>query len=166
MIYRSSKSYDHHSQDLLKILNELDLSLKPPLSERVNLRDFVKKIKEKGVIESAYSEDGKEIVGMIAYYNNDQKTKRAYMTFLGVRPNFQGKGIAKKLVDICLENCIRSNMESVEAEIGEENKKAFNLFRSRKFEIKEVKKNRYKKGVNNILIRKNLVPKKKKLRRP
>jgi len=83
-------------KQLLTFLNNIDNDFNPPLSRKVNLRDYVEKIITNA--ELILDFDGDEIIGLVVVYCNDELNERAYIPLVGVDSLHRKKGIAKKLM--------------------------------------------------------------------
>lgn len=82
---------------LSTFLKDVDNDFHPPLSQRVNVEDFITKVLNFAHIESENTADG-DIKGIIIGYTNNKKDKYAYLTLLAVRKQFRRKGLAKSLL--------------------------------------------------------------------
>lgn len=92
-------------------LYEIDEEFKVPLSKRVNLNEYAKKMKELANIYVMIEEN--KIVGDIAFYKNDLKNYTAYVTLVGTLKEYQNKGIANSLLKKCIEDLKNSPMKKV-----------------------------------------------------
>ena len=90
----------HDERSLLLFLNKVDKDFSPPLSSKVDLKDYILKIQEKA--ELITEEQNGLIRGLVILYCNDFETKIAYISLVGVLPEFRGMGIAK----ICMSQAI------------------------------------------------------------
>jgi ribosomal protein S18 acetylase RimI-like enzyme len=153
MKIRYSKEYNYEFEELYSLVKKLDSLFVPPLSERVDLQEYVKKIDNKGSLELAYSNEEK-LIGTIAYYNNDLINRFAYITYLGVLPEFQGNGIAKRLIKRCIKHCEENGMEQVGIETWEKNTPVIQLYKKFDFELKNIKSDR--KNINSVKLIKEL----------
>lgn len=81
---------------LLDFLNSVNEDFNSPLTEKVCLEEYVKKITEKAELIIEYVDD--DIVGMVVLYCNDVISGIAYIPFCAVRKEFRGKGIARQLM--------------------------------------------------------------------
>lgn len=90
----------HDERSLLLFLNKVDKDFSPPLSSKVDLKDYILKIQEKA--ELIIEEQNGLIRGLVILYCNDFETKIAYISLVGVLPEFRGMGIAK----ICMSQAI------------------------------------------------------------
>ena len=90
----------HDERSLLLFLNKVDKDFSPPLSSKVDLKDYILKIQEKA--ELITEEQNGLIRGLVILYCNDFETKIAYISLVGDLPEFRGMGIAK----ICMSQAI------------------------------------------------------------
>jgi len=141
--------------DILHLLGRLDGFFRPPLSSRVDLGAYSEKLISRAEIDYMLS-DGREIAGLIAYYCNDAQSKVAYITYLGLLPEYHGKGMAGKLLDACISRCMLQNMHEIVVYTDEMNEKAIGLYKSRGFETSVVSSDRWCKGLNSIKLQKDL----------
>ena len=84
------------SVKLLNFLQNIDADFNPPLSSKVYLPDYVKKITDKADLILDY--DGNEISGLVVMYCNDLVNKKAYIPLVGVSSRYRNRGIARKLM--------------------------------------------------------------------
>lgn len=100
-----------HDIDSLKcLLYQLDKTFPIPLSKKTDLDVLANKFLEKGYVYIAL--DGMNPVGMVGFYANDFKQYRAYISVVGVLPNYQGQGIAKQMMIGTLAICKKNGMTS------------------------------------------------------
>lgn len=83
-------------EKMKNFLYEMDKEFKVPLSKRLNLNEYAKKLKELADVYIMVEEN--KIVGGIAFYKNDLKNYIAYITFVGVSKKYHNKGIANLLL--------------------------------------------------------------------
>lgn len=127
MIFKNSNNFSVQDSHVLSLLKQLDNYFYPALSKRVNLNIYADKLISKGSIDLAYSTNG-EPVGLIGYYCNDTESGAAYISVLGVLPKYQGKGIARTLLQMCIANCRTQNMKTVTVKTEKQNQKALKLY--------------------------------------
>lgn len=138
MITITSKSSIYY--DLIKlqsILLELDKLFDPVLSSRTNLQQYAEKINKYANLELAIDHN-KNITGLLAYYCNNQQTKIGFITLLGVLPEYQNAGIAKKLLLNCISGCIREKMKIVTVKTEVANSKAISFYQKNGFNMQEM----------------------------
>lgn len=102
-----------------------DADFVPPLSERVEINEYARKIVSKAIRFEAWS--GDTLVGLLAVYYNDQ-IKRAYITSVSVLRAWTSNGIATHLVGQCIEHMKVSDMRQVSLEVANGNAPAIKLY--------------------------------------
>ena len=132
VVIQSSSESPLNKTDVIGILQRLDDFFYPPLSSRVDLDAYSEKLLSVASIEYLLSEN-KEIAGLIAYYCNDTENKIAYITYIGLLPEYHGKGIAGKLLDTCISRCMLRQMCRIIVCADEMNEKVIGLYKSRGF---------------------------------
>lgn len=148
---KDSKGYD--KQEVLKLVRTLDSYFEPPLSQRVNLQEYVNKLDQYATMGLAYNESN-ALTGLIAFYDNDQENKEGYITYLAVLPEFKGKGIANKLLETCIMVCQKKGMNSISVETWENNEPVIRLYKKFGFKIKKKVVDRI--SSNSLKLRKEL----------
>jgi ribosomal protein S18 acetylase RimI-like enzyme len=112
-------------------LHRCDADFVPPLSYRVNINDYAQKIASKATRFEAWSAG--ELVGLVAAYCNDQKTRVAHITSVSVLKGWKGKSIAQTLIHKCLEHAKTAGMRQVGLEVASVNVPAINLYIKSRF---------------------------------
>lgn len=103
-----------------------DTDFVPPLSGRVEIRDYAKKIASKATRFEAWS--GGIPVGLVAAYCNDQENRIAYITSVSVLKEWTRKGIAAGLVGQCVEHAKVSGMRQISLAVAADNTPAIKLY--------------------------------------
>lgn len=103
-----------------------DADFVPPLSGRVDIRNYAQKIVDKATRFEAWSSD--TLVGLVATYCNDQKTRTAHITSVSVLKAWTGKGIAARLIDQCVEHALAVGMRQIGLEVAADNLNAIKLY--------------------------------------
>lgn len=80
-----------------------------------------------------------QIVGFIAFYDNDKINRCGFLSMIIVSKQFQGSGIGSALLRMCIEQCKKNKMTNLCLEVNEENRKAFNWYE--KVGFKEERRN-------------------------
>lgn len=75
---------------VVEYMKKTDADYDIPMSMRVNIGDYVKKIVSKAVTIAAMEND--EIIGMANFYCNDMETKTCYITNVSISKKAQEKG--------------------------------------------------------------------------
>jgi ribosomal protein S18 acetylase RimI-like enzyme len=113
----------------LEIFNHLsacDAEFVEALIERVNIKEYSKKIYNKAIRFEAWA--GDTLVGLVAAYCNDQTKRMAYITSVSVLIKWQGKGIAAQLIIRCIEHARILGMHCISLEVARGNAPAIGLY--------------------------------------
>lgn len=108
-----------------------DADFVPPLSGRVEIRDYAQKIASNAIRFEAWS--GVTLVGLAAVYCNDQETRIGYITSVSVLKAWTGKGIAARLVGQCVEHAKTLRMRQISLEVASDNTSAIKLYKKSGF---------------------------------
>lgn len=109
-----------------------DAKFTPPLSDRVEIREYAKKIVRNGIRFEAWS--GNALVGLVAAYCNDHVSGKAYITSVSVIEDWTGKGIALKLMNHAIEHARRTGMHHISLQVGRNNTSALSLYQKLGFD--------------------------------
>lgn len=120
-------------EDIITFLNNVDLLFPIPRSEKVDIREYVKKVLAIGKIFVCIYED--TIVGINLFYANDSKTKQAWISTLVVNEEFKSKGIGTNLIDKMKEYCLEKGMNEIFLYTHKNNKRAIEFYIKNGFEI-------------------------------
>jgi ribosomal protein S18 acetylase RimI-like enzyme len=103
----------------------------PPLSGRVEIKDYAQKIFSKATRIEAWLDGA--LIGLVAVYCNDQENRIAYITSVSVLRVWTGKGITTRLLDQCVEHAKASGMRQINLEVAGDNVRAIKLYEKRGF---------------------------------
>lgn len=112
-------------EDIRTHLLSCDQHFSPPLSERVDLVAYSRKVRDNALTVEAW--DGKTLVGLVAGYMNTAE-RSSYITNVSVLPNFAGKSVATKLLDAFVEHAKTASIETIALEVSKANSAAMHLF--------------------------------------
>jgi ribosomal protein S18 acetylase RimI-like enzyme len=122
--------------EVLGHLAECDDDFVPPLSSRVDLGEYARKIHDLAVTFEAW--DGDKLAGLLAAYFNDAKNRRGYITNVSLVREYSGQGIAARLLEMSLGYARELKYKEIELEVNEANSRAVHLYRKHGFEtVKE-----------------------------
>ena len=123
--------YDH--ENIFSILHYFDTLFDPALSHRfTNLAKYAEKLACNAIFYVAKDTD---FLGFIAFYANDNDSRTAYLILLAVQPVAQSKGLAKKLLDLCIETSKNNGMLTLKLEVRKNNCKAIRFYKRNGFEF-------------------------------
>lgn len=126
-----NKSSELH---IIEHLSVCDENFLPPLSHRVNIKDYAKKLKRNSIRFEAWS--GNTLIGMVAIYCNDNRL--AYISSVSVLNDWTGKGIARKLMRQCIENVKKKGVQQLSLEVNQENFVAIELYEKSGFIMNKI----------------------------
>lgn len=115
-------------EKIVEFVDSMDKFFNPSIGKQVSLDDYIKKLKNQGHILGGLDSD-KNITCLIGFYANDQINQKAFISYLSVSPEYQGKGLAKKLIKEVLSICKKKNMKICQVTTWSENKNALSLYR-------------------------------------
>lgn len=116
----SSASYD----ELLHHLWSCDKNHNPKLSERLDIPNYARKIFEKSVTFEAWSKD--HLIGLIAAYLDNEE--QGFITNVSVSEEYMKKGIAKTLIQHCINDAVCKRIGILSLEVSNKNNTAINLY--------------------------------------
>lgn len=119
---------------ILQHLQACDNNFLPPLSKKINLQAYAKKIYDNTVTFEAW--DNNILIGLVAAYFNDTDKIVGFITNVSTIKEYGGQGIASKLMNQCILYGQQHNFESIHLEVFSENRVAFNLYK--KFGFTEI----------------------------
>lgn len=120
----------------LSFVREIDFRFIPHLSERVCLKEYVKKILDNGNVVSI--QQNNNIISAVAFYCNDLSSRTSYITLVGTLSHFEGKGYSTQLLKRALDICKTKGMKWCMLETDIHNTKAISLYSKLGFEIASV----------------------------
>ena len=109
----------------------------PPLHTYVDIEAYSHKIADNAITFEAW--ENNILIGLIAAYFNDLKNKAGFITNVSVLPEYQGKGIAKKLLVSTLEYGKLLGFGKIRLEVNWDNTSALNLYLRTGFSLIEKK---------------------------
>ncbi len=124
--------------DLYRYLKSVSDLFNPNLDKVVDLKVYANKIYNNALIVESWEDE--ILVGIIACYANNYKTKEAYITHVSVSKEYQGRGISKMMFNNLYEVLKFKQFHIVNLEVNKRNTKALNLYESQNFKFKLEKK--------------------------
>lgn len=104
------------------------------LQDKINIREYSKKLSEKAITFEAWSED--TLVGLVAVYFNDSHGQTGYISNVSTIDTYTGKGIASALIDLSIDYARRHEFKTISLEVEKANVLALRLYK--RFQFKEV----------------------------
>lgn len=122
-IYNQTKE---KMKEILEYLYEHDRDFPIPLSYKVDLNQYLNKVMYLG--KSIICTDQNKITGLIFYYDNNIKERKAFISLLSVDENYRGRGIATHLINEVLFLLKQQHFEICEVPTHESNEQAIDLY--------------------------------------
>lgn len=119
--------------ELFSHLKNSDDCFDPPLSTRVELLDYAKKIFDRSVTFEAWEKE--ILVGVISAYFNDAENRLGYITHVGVLKSHRRRGIAARLFSLCMEYARERHFSMIELEVSKKNERAVALYQKAGFQV-------------------------------
>lgn len=110
----------------LKLLKHLDSFFTPSLSTSVSLEKYTQKLLS--FAEFFALSIGEKDLGILAIYTNDKLNKTAFISCIGLHPDFQGKGYGKLLMNQAITSTRNEGMEKIELEVNLKNTRAARFY--------------------------------------
>lgn len=108
----------------------------PKLDTRVNLKDYSIKIHQNSITFEAWHKQ--QLIGLIATYFNQEQLS-GYITNVSVSKDNMGKGIAFKLLEMCVKYATMNKYQTIKLEVNKENIPAINFYKKYNFTEIEIK---------------------------
>ena len=108
----------------------------PSLDKTVDIQEYAKKIFESAITFEAWGKN--KLIGLVASYFNDHKNHKGFITNVSVSRNYQGKGIAVKLMKMCKNYAVKHNFNEIRLEVNKNNVSVIKLYQRLGFDEIEV----------------------------
>jgi ribosomal-protein-alanine N-acetyltransferase len=116
---------------IIEHLNRCTNFFNPPLHTYVDIQKYGEKIDNHAITFEAWDEN--TLVGLIAAYFNDENTKIGFITNVSMLKEYQGLGIASKLLLLTIEYGKEHNFRMLRLEVNKINQKALTLYKRHGF---------------------------------
>jgi ribosomal protein S18 acetylase RimI-like enzyme len=113
-------------EDIQAHLEGCDVDFSPRLSLKVDIGEYSRKISARAKTFEAWF--GDTLVGLVAAYMNDSRTRSGFITNVSVAKAFMGRDIASALLDRCLNRLRQEGMEVIGLEVSMESREAIRLY--------------------------------------
>lgn len=127
------------ASDLYRFLREIDEDFSPSLSSKVTLFEYVEKIQNKA--ELIIDIDNNIIRGLVVLYCNNLDNRNAYISLVGVKKDYRGRGIARNLMKDAIKIAKDKGMKILG--IHSNNPAALNIYKTLGFETKDFGEREY-----------------------
>jgi len=134
-----SKLDKTYSDNIECFIKEVDCEFVPPLSSRVSISEWSKKLNELAVNIGKINDDG-DLEALISFYAN--KGDVSYISFVAVSKSQRGKKTGTALLDYCIDFCTEIGSTYVKLETWLSNERIIDVYHSRGFVDLEIKNDR------------------------
>lgn len=117
---------------ILKALGEF-LPIFPHLCEKVEINEYAQKLSNYANFYIA-KENG-ENIGILVFYANDTNRKCAYISLIGVKDTYQGKGLGKWLLEFCENEAKQNGMKIIALEVDNDNLNGMKFYKRNGFVV-------------------------------
>jgi ribosomal protein S18 acetylase RimI-like enzyme len=114
-----------------KHLRECDMRFAPPLSSRVFLPDYAQKLSTLADRFEAWESD--RLVGLVAAYLRNSNTLEGFISSVSTCGDFEGKGIASRLMQDCFDAAVAKGLTILGLEVGQHDQHACGFYRKHGF---------------------------------
>ncbi|WP_027124309.1 GNAT family N-acetyltransferase [Gelidibacter mesophilus] len=129
-----SEYADNFYNDFLGFVYKVDHLFEPPLSERVVLEDYAKKLYEEAHVFVVFEND--EIQAASAFYCTPEKFDFGFLSFVASLK----KGLGSKVIEEMISHCKKMKMKGIETQTWETNYNSLTMFKRYGFlEVEKVK---------------------------
>jgi len=119
-------------RDIRSHLSSCNRQFSPPLSDRVDIGEYSKKLRLSAFTFEAWSDES--LVGLVAAYINTPDHS-CFITNTSVLPEFFGRGIAAKLLTACLAHAHAADVETASLEVSKDSHPAICLYKKFGFRV-------------------------------
>ena len=134
-------------QEVLSFLQETDTMFPTPLSERVDLEMYAKKLSGHSNFSLSYA--GNQMVGMISCYTN--RPPMGYISNICVKESYQGKGVFKEMFRRLVDEIKKKGIDRVRLEVDDDNVRAMDVYTRLGFSVVEEQSNVGKKLMEYVI---------------
>ena len=145
-------------KDIKKIaefLKIVDKEFVPPLSERGDINDRVRKEFSEGRY-LVYEEDN-NVVGILCFFDKWKKERCGYISILAVHPKMRGRGIGSKLIEYAICRLKEKGVKDVYTRTWSTNKVGLRFYKRLGFMNDGIIINDRSKGIHTVYLKKFLI---------
>jgi len=113
---------------LLALITVLDVDYIPPISSMTDISKYCAKLIK--FAEVVVAKHVWKDIGFVAVYANDQVQLYAFVTSIGIKPEFRGHGIGILLLNQAIEVAREKGMQRIRLEVNLQNHAAVSLYRN------------------------------------
>lgn len=121
-------------EQIVDFLESINYDFNPPLTEKVNLSEYVDKILSSASLIYRLSSENR-LIGLVVLYCNNVIDLKSYIALVAVHRDYRGKGIAKDMMKEAIK--VVKNNKYLTLGIHSNNEIAISLYLNLGFTIKE-----------------------------
>lgn len=122
---------DNNNKSIYAFLHKADSSFQPPLSKRLSITDYAKKLADHA--QNIFAVRSNKNVAHAALYVNDLEHHKAFLSSIAVLPEFCNQGIGEQLMLECFSCAKAHGMKYLVLEVSHESTKAIALYKRNGF---------------------------------
>jgi ribosomal protein S18 acetylase RimI-like enzyme len=134
--------------DLLSFIQSVDSDFIPTISSRVDIDSWIQKVLDKGIYLGCIS--GSNLIGIVAFYANDNTTHHAWLVYFAVSREHREKGVSQLLMDEVISHCVSAGMTKLITTTELHNSSSIRFYEKRGFVKQGVF---YSKAINAMKVR-------------
>lgn len=129
IIYKTKQAKEDH---IYLHLCDCDDNFMPPLSRRVDLKDFAAKIADKTITFEAW--DGNALIGLVSAYFNEYENLVGFINNVSVVRHYMKRNIGSSLIKMCVDYAKMNGFKNIRLEVLPSNTAAIHLYEKHGFE--------------------------------
>jgi ribosomal-protein-alanine N-acetyltransferase len=118
--------------DIQAHLDRCNQRFRPPLSTRLKIPAYARKIRDKAHTFEAWM--GEALIGLVAAYMNEED-RTCHITSVSVIEEFSGQGIAGQLLEACLGQARACRLSSASLEVSNQSQIARHVYEKYGFRV-------------------------------
>ena len=120
-------------KEILDVLDYYSKDLEPIRAGRIHLEEMARKFASFGTVIELIEDE--ERIGFAAFYHNDRKLRRAFLSMIVILPEYQGKGYGSRLLAEVEHECVDDEMKILAVEVRTDNERAIKFYETRGFAV-------------------------------
>lgn len=116
---------------VFKILLRIGKYYVPPLN--IQIKDLAGYVRKIILNADTFIITAQDDIGLLSIYCNDYISRKAFITSIGIEPNYSGKGIAQKLLQYGITHVKEKGFLVLELEVNRKNDNAINFYKKNAF---------------------------------
>ncbi|MDD2494719.1 MAG: GNAT family N-acetyltransferase [Tissierellia bacterium] len=116
------------SSDIENHLIKCSTDFMPPLETYIDIASYAIKLEKLAYRLEAWV--GEELISLVACYLNNDETKEGFISNVSTLNSYQGKGIAKSMLDCLFKYATQKKIKTLSLEVYKYNNKAIDFYTS------------------------------------